>query len=525
MLRYRCPQCTQLLQSHVLRAGKKSVCAACLSAHVIPTDHTIWLNASGEPLFPAMQTCAEPMAPQVTATLSQPIAHAPEPATSSIAGPPQLSKMLSTESLPSVLEAPPVAPIHVLNGGVNSPNETIGYNQTQTPHTTDEASAPLAKVGRANELANDVMSAAEPIPVQTQAQITAALTEVLTHRMKPPRQPRQDLRLSTAAWMVLTGVGVALLLLSFFVSASYASWVIGVGLLQILIGYLWITSLTAQRDPKRGMACAIPPITFYYLGQWKYAKCRPLRFVATGAVLAGLSMLASQIAPITQRWVGSGARNAAAHATGPNEMSNLDKVREYKKQKEYDKLIDLLHDLANTDSLKSVDAKDAHELAIELKSLCSHQDTGVKVAAMGAYTRWGGDDAREICLAAIQSTSQEERLMAIQLLPQWKGTDSAPTVARAVAALIGRSGVESNRAEKALVEIGGVAAELAALGLLRRTDDQQVRLIALSILEKVGGEEAQTVLGAYANTSLDQTLKTRTRETIETIRTRLNKNP
>jgi hypothetical protein len=204
-------------------------------------------------------------------------------------------------------------------------------------------------------------------------------------------------------------------------------------------------------------------------------------------------------------------------------MSKLEKVREYKKQRAYDKLIDLMRDLSKTDAEKSVDAKDRPELAEELKALCQHQDTGVKVAAMAAYARWGGDDARDICLKAIESTSQEERLMAIQLLPQWKNTDKAPLVSQAIASRIGRSGIESNRAEAALIEVGGESAELASLGLLLRSEDQNTRLMVLSILEKVGGNEAIAALRSYADQSLDPAIKSKTLQTVEMIRKRILK--
>jgi hypothetical protein len=261
----------------------------------------------------------------------------------------------------------------------------------------------------------------------------------------------------------------------------------------------------------------------YYLGQWKYAKYRPLRFVASGAIVAGLALISSYISPTTRQWTNRNSHSVATTVPDPEKMSKLEKVREYKKQRAYDKLIDLLRDLSKTDAEKSVDAKDRPELAEEIKALCHHQDTGVKVAAMSAYARWGGDDALDICLKAVESTSQEERLMAIQLLPQWKNTGKAPLVSQAIASRIGRPGIESNRAEAALIEVGGVSAELASLGLLNRSEDQNTRLMVLSILEKVGGTESITALRSYADLSLDLAIRSKTLETIEIIRRRMIK--
>ncbi|HEV3436168.1 MAG TPA: hypothetical protein VG122_02345 [Gemmata sp.] len=529
MLRYRCPQCTQLLQAHELRAGKKSVCVACLSTHIVPIDRSAWLTETGEPLFPRIQTPAEPVTQSAAAPAPHPVAPVLEPVTTSSAvGSTDSPRVLPPDSPTSEPEEPRLAPMPGFRDPTSSPmSEGRRGDEGNTPRSATKPSTQHDAVSPAEKKAKDAIAVVDPIHVQTQAEIAAALTEVLTHRMKPPRHPRRDLRLSTAGWLVLTGLGVALLLVSLFASANYAEGTVGLGIVQILIGYGWIIWLTSHRDPKRGIVCAVPPMTFYYLGQWRYAKYRPLRFVVTGAALAGLALLAPYIIPVTRGWIGSGSHKSSTPIIDPADMSKLEKVREYKKEKAYDKLIDLLRDLTKTDSLKSVDAKDGPELATELKALCFHQDTGVKVAAMAAYTRWGGgEDARDICLTAIQSPSQEERMMAIQLLPQWKSTRDAPAVASAVASLIGRPGTESNRAETALVEIGGVAAERAALALLFRSkDDRTIRLVALSILERVGGNETMTALRSSADTELDQTIKNKTLETIEAIQTRLKKSP
>src|SRR5215207_2078140 len=65
MLRYRCPHCSQLLQAHELRAGKKSVCNSCLASHVIPADRGAWLNEVGEPLLPRQESLPEVAAPRL----------------------------------------------------------------------------------------------------------------------------------------------------------------------------------------------------------------------------------------------------------------------------------------------------------------------------------------------------------------------------------------------------------------------------------------------------------------------------
>jgi hypothetical protein len=365
----------------------------------------------------------------------------------------------------------------------------------------------------------------EPLPVKTQADIAAALSVALASRMKPPRRAQRDLRPSTALWLLLTGLGIAFFFVSLF-STNYSRWIAGLGLIEMFAGYAWIVLMAASRNPWRGVLCALPPATCYFLGQRKYARFRPLRFVGTGLVLVALALTTTSLSSITGSWLGRTTQHAhQQHSQDPADMSKLEKVRDYLDHKAYKKLIDLLNDLAKTDTMKSVDAKegDGPELANELKQLCSHPDTGVRVAAMGAYCRWGGgDDARILCLKAIESPSQEVRLKALELLPQWKNTEAAHEVARAIAALIGRPGIESSNAVAALREIGGVPAERAALAVLLRADDLPSRLIALTTLGEVGGEETVVALQDYAKRSLDQTIKAMTLEMIEKIRQRQN---
>jgi hypothetical protein len=294
------------------------------------------------------------------------------------------------------------------------------------------------------------------------------------------------------------------------------------GVVQVVVGYVWIIVLTTRRDSQRGLLCAFPPVTLYYLGLWKYAKLRPLRFVATGAIIAAIAYYVPDIQPTTRAWVSSGPSSPHASAPRHSSLTKLEQLRDYRDRKAYDKLIDLLHTLTKTDEILSEDARNREELAAEMKSLCSHADTGVKVAAMAGYARWGGDDARQICLDALLK-SEDEKSMALQLLPQWKNTDAAPTVATAVAALIARPGRVTTRATAALKEIGGPAAEGAALDLLFRGTEQSAQLVALDILEKVGSQQAITSLTGYANTILDQSIKPKTLETIEVIRNRLKK--
>jgi HEAT repeat protein len=154
----------------------------------------------------------------------------------------------------------------------------------------------------------------------------------------------------------------------------------------------------------------------------------------------------------------------------------------------------------------------------ELRTLCDHPQSDVKVEALAAYARWGGEDARGLCLAASRSPGQEERMMALRLLPRWKD----PEVARAVASRIGRPSYETTFARDALLEIGGPAAEQAAIPLLR-SEEQNTRLTAIDILEKVGGADAVEALKDLAGTTDDSATRQRATAKAQAIQTRLRR--
>jgi hypothetical protein len=370
-------------------------------------------------------------------------------------------------------------------------------------------------VARAAQAADE--EHAEPVQFQTQADIAVALTAALTSRMKPPPAPRRDLRLSTAAWMLLTASGVAFVLLALFSNQNYFLLALIFGGAQMVAGYVWIVRLTFMRDSQRGALCAIPPLTIFYLVQYKYAKLRPLRFVATGAILVVLALASSLLAPHARTLVKRKELPPVA-TPDPATMSKLEQLRLYREQRSYDSLIKLLELLVKTDPLLSEDAKDRTALSAELKSLCQHPLTDVKVHAMNAYARWDPDGARVVCLAAVRSPTQEERRMALKLLPQWKDHESA----LAVQSLIGRPGtVETNQAKAALEEIGGAPAEQAALALLHRAEDQLTKFSAFSILKKVGSADTAALLRRYALASDDQAVRTEAFAVAKAIEDRL----
>jgi hypothetical protein len=363
----------------------------------------------------------------------------------------------------------------------------------------------------------DLAGFAEPFRAHEQEEIAAHLTAALTSRMKPPPEPPRDLRPSTALWLVMSGIGLTLLLLALVTAGDYL-WAAGyLGLVEVAVGYGWIVWLAFRREPKRGLLCAVPPVTGWYLVQRKYAKLRPLRFVATGLVLITLAAVGGLAQSRTRGWAGVSVPNPPASTADLSSQTKLVQIRGYREQRSIDPLVKVLEVLAKTDPTFSEDAKYRAELTAELRTLCADQHTDVRVAALGAYARWGGDDARGVCLRFVASESQDERRAALRLLPRWKD----PEVARAVAARIGRPSTETTLAVEALLEIGGPSAEQAAIPLLR-VEEQGTRLTAIDILEKVGGPDAAAVLTELGNSD-DPTVRQRAAAKAQAIKARLQK--
>jgi hypothetical protein len=533
--------------AHERRAGQSSVCKVCVKPHQIPADRALWLDEFGALLYPPVAfepppaltepagegSTPEPLAPDLPAS-TEPMANH-DGLSPTI---PDLDLLLPDSPTPLALEsdpgllaaAPPEVtepePIWVASvprasrstppAAPAEPEEEVHsdpvFSATLTPPPA--AAPPPPERPRPRPVAP---ARSEPVRLQTQADIAVALTAALTSRMKPPANPRRDLRPSTAVWMLLTGLGVALVCVALFSDTGYRWGALTVGAAQIVAGYAWIVWLTHQRDPQRGVLCAIPPITFLYLFQHKYAKLRPLRFVGTGMALAALAALVPVLAPHTQELFRRSEADAAAPPTDLSSLSKLAQLRHYREQRSYEPLCQLLDVLAKTDPLLSEDKKDRVELSAELRELCEHLDTGVKIRAMSAYARWDPDGARAVCLAAVRSESSDERRRALELLPHWR--DSA--AARAAQSLIGRSGVETNQAKAALEEIGGAPAEEAAWALLNRVDDTSTKLTALSVLEKVGGASTVADLRNYATASEDEPARRRALAAANAIEARL----
>lgn len=478
MFRYRCPKCRQTLQAPEIRAGKATVCPKCSSKITIPSDPAQWLTDAPQPAAaePARST-PEPAAARVPdyGDVLAPIhvgAAAPSP---------QVEAMAAAAS-PRV-ESQPAA--NAVTTTPPPPAET----QVKTAPAPSERPQPrrvVTTVAPANGAhADDSVSFNQPLSLRSEMDIAAALTDVLTTRMKPPPKPPRDLYPSTAFWLILTGIAVILLSLTLFKNVDHLKWVKFIGWTEIAVGYIWIVVLAFRREPASAAYCIVPPITFWYLIQKRYRRYRPLRFVGTGALLVIFAWLAPQVMSETRKFSGASEPVIVTQEQDANDLPKIDQIRLYRDKRQFDRLIQVLRNLDRTEPLFAASPTERAELAVELRRLVNPaitSDPGIRAAAIPAYVRWGGDDARALLLGAIQG-HPDERKQALQLLHTWR-TD--PDVARVLASRLGNRD-ESDLAKNSLVLMDPATVVQAIKPLLSdKRKDKTIHLAALDLLAVPG---------------------------------------
>ncbi len=319
MFWYRCPSCSIVLQAPEIRAGKTTVCSKCLQPLTIPADHRLWLNEKGEPLLasPTMVTSSPPPAPFQRTPAFDEIelpadqddvlraiargeiapANAPLPIVEPQSPPaPSFSRSLPVSDPDDgrvdlypptpVAEPPRAVPRRPSPAATNPPVPTPPPGSpapTPPPRRTEPEpawAATSSSGSRARRLVcaepadgerGVAVALEKPLRLRTEMDIAVDLTSALATRMKPPPRPPRDLKPSTAVWILTTGLALALLTASLISSNNFIEAALAIGAAQALAGYAWVTALAFRRDLRRGIACALPPLTFVYLTNWKYA--------------------------------------------------------------------------------------------------------------------------------------------------------------------------------------------------------------------------------------------------------------
>lgn len=535
MFRYRCPKCRQTLQAPEIRAGKATVCPKCSSKITIPADPAQWLTDAPQPATTEAKSKPEPvgatrqsdfgdvMAPihvGMGEAAASPKVEAPAPRVD--APPPSPPEPIPAATTSASTTTPPPAP-------ETQVKVTPAPPPTERPQPRRVVTTSSASNG-AHAAVDDSVSFNQSLHLRSEMDIAAALTDVLTSRMKPPPKPPRDLNPSTAFWLILTGIGVILLSMTLFKNVDYLQWVKFIGWAEVAIGYIWIVVLAFRRAPASAAYCAIPPVTFWYLVQKRYRRYRPLRFVATGALLVLFGWLAPRVLTQTRQLSGADEPLVPPQEQDASSLSKVEQVRLYRDKRQFDRLIALLRNLDRTEPLFAASPGERVELAAELQKLADPavtSDPGIRAAAIPAYVRWSGNDARGLLLAAIQG-HPDERKVAIQLLHKWRDD---PDVARVLASRLGNRD-ESDLAKNALVIMDPATVIQAIKPLLSdKRKDKTVHLAALDLLAVAGigdfngGDDVIKFLQGELDKFTDQALNRQVQLTILRIKENLSQPP
>lgn len=541
MFRYRCPECQQILQASELRAGQSTICPKCFNKITIPADRSHWLGDESPPasdprLATASSASARSASPApgadsraaeavVTSSASREASEMPAapPARgfSTVVEPESPEPASRSSSMP--LSAPPPR----YPGSDYSGASSASASSLSGGWKASGQRSPAPRVVTFSSAASDgdvdgAVSFNSPLALRSELDIAAELTNVLTTRMKPPPQPPRDLYLSTAFWMLLTGMGVVLLSLTLFKNVDYLIWVKFIGWVQVVVGYVWIVVLTFRRNPVRAVYCAVPPITFWYLLQKRYRRYRPLRFVLTGFLLVLFGWLAPNVLSETRRLSGADQPLVPVLEPDVEALPKVEQLRYYRDKRQSTRLIELLQNLDRTEPLFASSPAERVELAAELRQLADPAITGdpsIRAAAIPAYVRWSGDDARSLLLAAMQG-HPNERKQAILLLHRWKND---PDVARVLASRLGhREDSELAKNSLALMDPATVFQAVKPL-LIDKRRDKLVHFAVLDLLTTpgIGSEEVIRFLQAEKDKFSDLAIQNEIRRAIQRIRDNL----
>lgn len=442
MFSYPCPFCFQRLMAPPERAGQRTICPKCLRPIVIPPPE--------EPGAGSQEAVVDPTA---------------------------LPQVPQAEEVDDIPEPIPAAP---------------------APAASRPARVGAAVATRRPEGANAITFAPSNLPT---VDIAAELSAAISMRMKPPPEPPSDLRLSTGTWLLLSGAAVVLWLVGIFYESDAFPFVGGIGLFQIVAGYLWAAYMMTKKNLVTGIAgLLLPPIALVRMlrpfGENGY---RPLRFVITGALILGLFA----VGPLLQDKLRALLTPVDTSRTdsGPTTATLVEKLKGIEDRRQPDALIGQLTELARPDVVKVIPADTRADMVTELKRHVKAERVDVRAAALTALAAWAPAEARDPTLVALRSGEPTERKAALALASLWNDDAIAAAVA---ARLTDRQ--EAAQAWAALRGIGGTAAESALIPLLK-SEDQLFVVSVITWLQEVGGAKGAVALKELSETGASETVR------------------
>jgi len=543
MFAYPCPFCQQRLLASPERTGQRTICPKCLQPIVIP-------RPEGESADEGRITASELLGESPSTIFVDDFHPDGDEADAMDLSLPNDQEEFggfvddSAELLPSLDDAPPPEPIrephpvaaseHV--GSFTYPARSLAaagvVATTAVPHIGGLGPAayepsydtPMPGTSTPTPLPHDHgVVVFHPSPTES-ADIAAELTTALTMRMKPPPEPPSDLRLSTGAWLAITASGLSLWMLSMMrfkddPADDLLKAVGGLGILEIVISYVWIAYLSGRKSTRRGLEALLPPIWLQRLVKPVDSPgYRPLRFAIAGIALVLLALLGNKLRPAVQQFTGEPEIRSMPMPKPVN--SPLLRLKEAESAGINHVLVAALMELASDQATFTATAEESPALLAELRRLRTHPNGEVRGAALLAQKRWAGLDAvKPEILAVLRNRSGEghERQAALDAAREYKDRE----VARAVAAWIGYRGFYDDSGRRAADTLRAMGPPEAEDALLELFENEDLILRGLpDILAEIGGPRSVTHLRKVAAESTVKDVRDEAARTADRIQSR-----
>lgn len=354
----------------------------------------------------------------------------------------------------------------------------------------------------------------------------ADLTCALTMRMKPPPVPPGDLRVSTGAWLALTATGLSLWMLSMMreddePAKKLLNGVLGIGIFEIVISYIWVAYLGGRRNLQRGLQALLPTVWLYRLANpcENTPGYRPLRFMMAGIILITLSLAGAELRPAVQSLTGEPDTRPVEIPKPLN--SPLARLEDAQKGTLIRPITEALTEIASDKAAFDATPEEAPRLVAELRRLRKHESDEVRAAALLALKKWTGLEAvKQDVLDVLRNRNAKpyERRAALDVAREYKDRD----ITRAVAACLDFRGLldyADSHAAATLRAIGPPEAEDALLELFEN-EEMLLRSVP-ALLAEMGGVKSIEVLRKLAESSPSGDVRHEAAKTADKIAVRL----
>jgi hypothetical protein len=254
------------------------------------------------------------------------------------------------------------------------------------------------------------------------------LTSAITMRMKPPPEPpAADFKLSTAIWVILTGVGIVLWLATVIYQTGPLHYVTALAVVLLSIGFGWVAYLAVRQSRFMGVVTLLPPVAIFRLfnGDGR-DNHRPLRYVLSGLLLLAL-VYANPIAREAVRTVFGMDEPKSIAQSAP--LTPAETVTQLLTKYDRQPLIDELDRLAKSAAPTQANNDERQSLITILKQQIAADDRPeITISAIKALVTWAGDDSRSSLIQALNSNHPATRHSALLALDRWKDAEVAKAI-------------------------------------------------------------------------------------------------